>query len=292
MKHAYLILAHNAFELLALLIESLDDAHNDLFIHLDRKVPASELPQLQTAHAGLYLLPEAQRVDVRWGDVSVLEAEFALFRYARGTGSYSYYHLMSGVDLPLKPQAEIQRFFREHQGREFIGFYQGPDLEASLRRKVRRYHLFPRSFRPGGGLWSSAKRILRALALRLQEAIGLERHRDLSFAKGTQWMSITEALVEALIQNERAILALYHHSFCPDEIAIQTFVRHSPFWHCVYDQRDEGRSSLRHIGWRGGVLYDFTQGDYEELKASPSLFARKFNTADMPFLLRIRELSR
>mgnify|MGYP001737990037 CR=1 FL=1 len=72
MKHAYLILAHNEPELLSLLVERLDDVRNDIYIHFDRKL--SILPDIKTQHAGLYILKD--RVDVRWADVSMLEAEY------------------------------------------------------------------------------------------------------------------------------------------------------------------------------------------------------------------------
>ena len=38
MKHAYLIIAHHEFEVLEKLIQSLDDARNDIYIHFDRKL--------------------------------------------------------------------------------------------------------------------------------------------------------------------------------------------------------------------------------------------------------------
>lgn len=49
------------------------------------------------------------RVDVRWGDYSVVEAELKLLRAAVAE-NYQYFHLISGMDLPLKPQAEIHVF--------------------------------------------------------------------------------------------------------------------------------------------------------------------------------------
>lgn len=36
-KHAYLIMAHQNFEQLAILLELLDDIRNDIFIHVDKK---------------------------------------------------------------------------------------------------------------------------------------------------------------------------------------------------------------------------------------------------------------
>ena len=47
---------------------------------------------------------------MRWGDVSVIEAEFRLFEEAANKDKYAYYHLLSGVDMPLKSQNEIHAF--------------------------------------------------------------------------------------------------------------------------------------------------------------------------------------
>ena len=75
MKHAYLIIAHNEFEILKRLIQALDDERNDIYIHFDRKL--NHYPDCRTSYAKLTFLEE--RMDVRWGDISVVDAEFALF---------------------------------------------------------------------------------------------------------------------------------------------------------------------------------------------------------------------
>ena len=155
MKHAYLILAHGSYTLLQRLVSTIDDERNDIFVHIDRK--QQELPRLEVKYSRLFLL-DKERVSVFWGDVSVVAAEFALMAFAHKHGDYAYYHLLSGVDLPLKSQNDIHAFFEAHQGKEFIGFYDGADLPASLVRKVQRYHLFAQDFR-GSGLVFLAKRI-------------------------------------------------------------------------------------------------------------------------------------
>ena len=287
MKHAYLILAHGSYALLQRLVSAIDDERNDIFIHIDRK--QKELPRIQVRHSQLFLL-DKERVSVFWGDVSVVAAEFALIASAYRQGEYAYYHLLSGVDLPLKSQNDIHDFFETHQGKEFIGFYDGADLSVSLVRKVQRYHLFAQDFR-GSGLVFLAKRIARALAIRVQELLGIKRHTNIRFAKGTQWWSLTGALIESLLSKQDEILSLYKHTFCADEIAIQTYVYNSPFMEQVFAPEDEAKSSLRHIGWRDGALYDWTRADYEDLKRSTALFARKFNEEDPDFLDSIIELS-
>lgn len=285
-RHAYLILAHGEFRLLELLVARLDDPRNDIYIHIDAKV--EHLPSLVTKYAGLTFV--AERYDVRWADVSVLRAEFALFRTAKESGDYAYYHLLSGVDLPIKPQSYIHDFFQREAGREFIGFYRGADKAQDICRKVQRRHLFARDFRGEGVVWL-AKRVVRALYIRLQEALKMERYPERKFDKGTQWLSITEALVQELLRAEREILSLYQDTFCSDEIAIHSFVASSPFMARVYAPTNEARSALRHIGWHEGELRDFDAKDYEDLKQSDALFARKFNSRDMDFIDKVLGLS-
>ena len=118
MKNAFLILAHTEFEVLKMLVACLDDPRNDIFIHFDKKVTKS--PKIRTKHAGLTILEN--RIDVRWGAPSMIEAEYNLFEAAIARGPYQYYHLLSGVDLPLKSQDYIHDYLDRHDGEEFIGY--------------------------------------------------------------------------------------------------------------------------------------------------------------------------
>lgn len=289
MKHAYLILAHGSFGLLQRLLSCIDDERNDIYIHYDKK--CGNLPQLEVKRSRLYILPLEERVAVYWGDISVVKAEFALFAAAKRHSSYAYYHLLSGVDLPLKSQDYVHAFCSKYQGKQFIGFYSGKDLEQDLERKMQRYHLFPQAFRGSGLVWQG-QRIARGIFIRLQECCGIYRNKSIHFAKGTQWLSITDNLVEALLRDQSQILRIYNNTFCADEVAIQTYVRNSPYWEQVFDVTDEARSSMRCIGWRDGVLYDFQAEDYAELAKSTALFARKFNEKDLLFLNQVISLSR
>ena len=85
-KHAFLILAHNEFEILRLLVSRLDDSRNDIFIHFDKKVEV--LPEINVKEACLTILQD--RKDVRWGGFNMVEAEYALFEEAFSKGPYQY----------------------------------------------------------------------------------------------------------------------------------------------------------------------------------------------------------
>ncbi len=282
MKHAYLILAHNQPEVLEILVGALDDARNDIFIHWDCK--ASGRPQVNTSRAGLYWVEDP--IDVRWGDVSIVQAELRLMAQANKQGSYEYYHLLSGVDLPLKSQDYIHSFFDQHRGKEFVGYYHGADLNPSLERKVHRWHLFSDSFQGHGGVFTM-KRILRAVFLRIQELLGWRRHQGRTFKKGTQWVSLTDGFVRYILEREEAILKDYRAAFCSDEIFVQTELWYSPFKGNIFDVADEARGCMRMIDWQDNRLADYTPEDLPRLKASSMLFARKFNNRDLDFLRQV-----
>ena len=287
MKHAYLILAHNEPELLSLLVERLDDVRNDIYIHFDRKL--SILPDIKTQHAGLYILKD--RVDVRWADVSMLEAEYKLFHAVVDSGSqYSHHHLISGVDLPLKNQDYIHSFFAQHQGKEFVGLHQRP-MNSHADRALHYWHPFTRSFR-GSGCVFAIKRILRYLVIQTQVLLGIRRNTAIPFHKGGQWVSITRELIDYLLEQEDRAFTIFSRTFGADEYFVPTLIWDTSFMERLFDATDESRGAMRCIGWRAdGQLIDFTSQDLPALQQTEYLFARKFNSRDKAFLQEILALS-
>ena len=283
MKHAYLILAHNEFGLLQTLVSCLDDPRNDIFVHIDRKVPS--LPQLHAEKAGLAIIP--RRFDVRWGDYSMVEAEYALFEAAVARGPYARYHLLSGVDLPLKRQDDIHRFCDAHKETEFIG-YTLTEMTPELSQRMQRWHLFPRHFSRKRNAYS----VVRALFIRLQRVLGIRRNKDVDFKKGTQWVSVTQAMAEYVLSKKDWAKHTFTHTFVPDECLMQTLAWMSPFRANLYNTESDAAGCVRAIGWRDDELVDWTAADFEALAASPALFARKFNSQDPAFIARVAALSK
>lgn len=58
----------------------LDDSRNDIYLHLDKKASAAIIEGLACEKSGLFFIPDDKRVDVRWGDLSFVEAELTLFQ--------------------------------------------------------------------------------------------------------------------------------------------------------------------------------------------------------------------
>ena len=117
-KHAYLIMAHDNFYILEKLIQLIDYDLNDIYIHIDKKAKNFNFNYFRNLvnKSNIYFV---KRFNVRWGGYSIVEAELELLNKAI-KGEYEYYHIISGVDLPLKSQEYIHKFFNANRGKEFI----------------------------------------------------------------------------------------------------------------------------------------------------------------------------
>lgn len=118
-RHAYLIICHNNFKILQMLLSAIDDDRNDIYIHVDKKtvdVPFEDI-RSTVCHSPLTFI---ERTFVNWGGYSQINVELALLSEATKT-PHAYYHLISGVDFPLKSQADIHQFFDDN-ARERVYF--------------------------------------------------------------------------------------------------------------------------------------------------------------------------
>ena len=282
MKHAFLIIAHNELRILNILLNMLDDSRNDIYIHLDKKWKLNLHDLYFPQRANLFFV---RRMDVRWGDISLIKLEFKLFRMAYENGPYMYYHLLSGVDLPIKSQDYIHEFFKKNYGKEFIGFAQGEENEIDCYNKVMKFHLFSRHIQ-------SSNMFLVLCRTRLENILNkyLTRNSSVPFKKGTQWISITNECCKYILNKEKSILKRFKFTICGDEIFLQTIVYNSPFYEKCYNISDEYVSNQREIDWKRGNPYNWTLEDKDILLRSDKIFARKIIGKNMDLALYIQNI--
>lgn len=279
-KHAYLIIAHNEPEVLRTLLAMLDDVRNDIFVHIDRRARSvyESVKDYKPKHSTLVFLEHP--IAVYWGDISQVQVEYMLFERAFSQGPYAYYHLLSGVDLPIKSQDYIHAFFQKNQGKEFVGFWTDAAHRRDLKRKVYRYYLFTRYFKGGNALVHSVCALSRNLFLALQKATRYKRNQGgLIFQKGFQWVSITQGFCAYLLSQKENVFHTFRYTLCPDEIFIQTVLWNSPFREHIYNKENALIGSMRYIDWERGNPYVWQEKDTDELLSSLYLFARKFASA-------------
>lgn len=123
----YLILVHKAPRQLQRLIERLDTDSVNFFIHVDKKCDISTFQQLLPERGHLHYVPEEERVNGRWGDLSLVDAAFSCMRLALRYHATGHCALLSGQDYPLRSSSYIEEYLNSHQGCNFMSVYPIPD---------------------------------------------------------------------------------------------------------------------------------------------------------------------
>lgn len=236
MKHAFLIIAHNEYPVLEVLLSMLDDERNDIYLHIDKRATElfQQIKKVKMQKAGFYLIENP--IKVYWGDISQVQVEYLLFETALSHGPYAYYHLLSGTDLPIKSQDYIHAFFQQNAGKEFVGFWQDAAHQRDLERKVFRYYFFTKRLKDKEHLLHGITALIRNLILAVQKISHYRRKQTFEFKKGGNWISITENAVKYLLQYKEIVLNRMKYTLCADEIFIQTILWNSPFrerMHCT-----------------------------------------------------------
>jgi len=290
LRHAYLITAHNKKAQLINLLHLLDDPENDLYIHIDKKAKGFMQEELAAAAPRCRVL-FVPRLDARWGSEVFIDAILSLIRLA-SEEEHAFYHLLSGVDLPLKPQWEIREYFNAHTGEEFVSFERETAKPQVIEGRIAHF-VWQRPVHP---FLKKLDRRLSPAFVRMQKLLGVNRikHAPVVFQKGGVWFSITHALARYAVEEMPRYRAYYRHSSCADEIWLQTLVANSPFMgkRAFMGWDDEMAATMRYVDWTGGGASPrtLTSADYETLMQSGMLFARKFDeTVDADVIRKISE---
>jgi len=276
-KHAYLILAHNEFEILQTLISLLDDARNDIYVHIDRKV--MNLPSLSAAQSQLYILEH--RVDVRWGSISQIKAEYKLFEAASLGGMYyERYHLISGTHLPLKRQDDIHNFFEKKAGQEVLSFLYTNTYEINM--KLARYHFFLNYFQYGKTWQRRLANFCWHVLLKLQYLLRIQGATPKVSIKANNWVSLSGRAVQHILKHKQTVLKEFRWSLCGDEFFVPYLLTGKDV---IFEVKDDG--NLLFNDFQGSNPRVLTEQDEAFLLHSDYLFARKFSKSAMPIVDRI-----
>ncbi len=203
------------------------------------------------------------------GGITQVLTELLLFEEA-SKSYHRYYHLLSGVDLPLHCQEYIHTFFSQ-ENREFIVCLKQDRLSIWDYQRLSRYRLSSK-IHP----WLLAK------INDFQETVHIDRLKKykFSFTRGYNWCSLTHNAVRYLIENRKLIKRMTRFSVCADEVYKQLLLCNSSFAEMIYRDENGNTDDLRLVDWARKVKdspHIFTVEDYDMIIKSPKLFARKFD---------------
>lgn len=277
-KHAYLIIANRNVKQLDKLLSTLDDSRNDIYLLIDKKSQGLFSEKYKLNFSSVYVI---KPMNIYWGSYSQIKAEINLFEAAYTENKYDYYHLLSGLDLPLANQDIIHDFFDKNPQREFIT-YSAALSQNELAVRLHNYG-FTKYFRTQNKWINKYRNIENRIFSKLPE----RRIPIKEIGFGSNWVSLESKLVRELILNSKEIFSIFHNGFLVDELFIPTFInQHSYFKKYIYykspvtDNPNEFQGNLRYINWWDGSPYVWREKDYPQLKRAREmghLFSRKFD---------------
>lgn len=269
-RHAYLIIIHNNFYNFEKLLQLLDDERNDIYVHVNKKVKNFDFDKYAKIIKKSKILFSKKRFPIFWGSPLLLKTEMHLLKQAYNSGKYSYFHLLSGSDLPIKSKDYIYDYFEKYK-REFVSFSDNWDEKL-----LKYYYVFDGFLHTEHNKYISFLfRNIESIILSIQKKIGVDRLKRFEvISKGSNWFSITPQFAKICIEEyEKKYRELFRFTILPEENFVQMMALLNK--HTISISKE---GNMRYVKWMGmdspAVL---EMSDWKDLKNSECLFARKFD---------------
>lgn len=298
MIKAYLITAYHQPLHLKRLIEALQHERAVFYVHIDAKV---KIYPFKEAVGGRGDVRFVKSHKVNWMGFSQVESILELMNAAIA-GGCDYISLLSGSDYPIKSTDYIMDFFGNAR-EEFINFWRLEDRPSWL-HKIDFYYpidLVPiKNYETAG-----FRRYWWGYYYKLLPYMPLRRRPNFVPYGGSDWWSMSadcaKYVLEYVKKNPKYV-SFYRYTHCPSEMFFQSIVLNSEYatrvrnYHQYENWRRDGTAeeqpmlpedsfNLRYIDWSGFYTGKrklpavMDERDFEALKKSPDLFARKFEEA-------------
>lgn len=274
-KHAICIQCHNKPEQINQIIDFFDKDCFDIFIHVDKK---SDILDKINQLTNVYF---CTRHDVKWGRFSQVEATIELLNSLDET-KYSYIHLISGNDFPIKNSRFIYEKLNE-SNKEFIECNKLPEMSTWSWGGLDRYLVYY----PQWIIHRPNKKIMRVLRVLYREFIMrtkiFQRKKRVAenFYGGSSWFSLTGncvSWIKKYLKNNQNYINYFKHGICVDEIFFSTLVQMSPYKNNITND------PYRFMIWKGstsGGPFELKKENIPDMIASKNIFARKITNIEV-----------
>lgn len=225
MATRYLVAAHYGAEQFGRLVEALS-GNGRIVAHIDKKTDS--WPFQEASGEGVEFVQDDDRVDVKWGGWSVVEATLAMMRQVTPYLSENdYVVLLSGDSYPLQPPDSIDRFFAQKPGVQYINHVPMPSIEAS--KPISRLSKLYVEYDPRNGRANIVPKLISRLGIPRAYKAGLSGRTPYA---GSTWWALTGAACQWIldeIDRDRRFVAFCRRTQIPDEFFFQTLLCNSPY---------------------------------------------------------------
>jgi hypothetical protein len=285
MKVAYIILAYNKPDQLGRLIRKLIHKDAAFYIHIDKKSNYSDFKQVLTQLPDLSKITLLPREVIYWGGLGIITAILNGLRSIIKSGNFNRIVLLSGQDYPIKSNRFIFKFFENNPQKNFIPYFKLPHKEWSNggMRRIENYHfrMLGRIFAYpplGKPIHLYSKVFYKLLKIRFRKPRQFPKYLQ-PYGGFTWWRITGEAALEILnfVENHPDYLSYHKYSHISDEMFFQTILLNSKNDALL---NSIVNSDLSYIKWTQGNPHPeiLKAKDFEDLRKTDALFARKFDT--------------
>lgn len=270
MRHAFIILAYNEWDVLKKTLAYLNHQECDLYLNID--CTTSSMSKVSLLLSNYSNIKYCSYTKLHWGGYSILRTEINLLNIAINSSNADYFHILSGQDYPIKPYTDFIKFFEERPFQSYFECRVATFREIDQRllyfmpydyyqaRNPKRFHLttFLRGFQQ--------KHQIKRTTSFFPDRIYL----------GSQWCSMTReacAFLLAYTKQHPGFFKRLNHTFAPEEIYMHTILLN-------YYQEDKicTNNNLRFIRWQkenGNLPANLGEEHFKFLVDKKHFFARK-----------------
>ena len=207
-KHAVLVQAHQDISYFIKLAKIQPNVN--FYVHMDAK--SDYFPDAETAQlANVFLLKD--RITVRWGGFSQIEATLKLFETAFANEDNAYFHLVSGEDVVLQPFEVIEK-----QWQQRFDFQTMMTCEMAPQYAYRFIMDSPHA----DSNWQ--RQLTGKIITKLQQGVAKIKPYHSPIYFGSQWFSVTRADWEKIVPFTDEYSDFFRHKLVPDEHFFQTLI--------------------------------------------------------------------
>ena len=207
-KHALLIQAHQDISYFIKLAKIQPNVN--FYVHMDAKsnyFPNAETTQL----ANVFLLKD--RITVRWGGFSQIEATLKLFETAFANEDNAYFHLVSGEDVVLQPFEVIEKQWQQRF-----------DFQAMMTCEIAPQYAYRFIMDSPHADSNWQRQLTGKIITKLQQGVAKVKPYHSPIYFGSQWFSVTREDWEKIVPFTDEYSDFFRHKLVPDEHFFQTLI--------------------------------------------------------------------
>lgn len=265
MKIAYFISLHNKPNVFMSLIQAIYSTRHIYLLHVDAKADAEVsrmVHQLSIMNENVKLLPSRS---VGWACWSMVQVELdAISSLLQMDQDWQYYINLSGQDMPLASQRQIEQVLDQAGRQNYVSVYGGP-LTLEERGADSRYFIED----CGRTFFSSDRR----------EPWESYFVSDCKPYNGSQWKIVTRDFCEYSVSSSLSydLIDYFKYTYLPDERFFQTLIMNSSF------KESHVNANFRYLRMKQDIMNEvvrpeiLTMDNLTDMFNSDALFARKFD---------------